>query len=344
MAKFTSISLENFTAFKNLELFFNKGINIIIGSNGTGKTHILKTLYSACSITDGEDREKTFSQKLVNVFRPYENRVGRLAHRGVKSVSSKITIKREKNSQLSAVFSNHTKSHDKMNVIGEDSWKKSNISCAYIPVKEMLSHAPGFLATMSKRELAFEEVYSDIVKRAYLPKLKGPVNSNRAKILKALQDSIEGKISTKGEFFFLKNKQGELEFTLLSEGIRKLALIWLLTQNGVLTNGSILFWDEPEANLNPSRMGEVVEVILELQRIGVQIFISTHNYVLLKEFELRKLNNDDITYISLYRDVNDEISAISEKNYQNITENKISDTLNNIYDREIDRTISKMKI
>lgn len=92
----------------------------------------------------------------------------------------------------------------------------------------------------------------------------------------------------KGETFFLKNKQGDLEFTLLAEGMRKLALVWLLIQNGTLLSGSVLFWDEPEANLNPALMGDVVEVILELQRLDVQVFLSTHNYVLLKEFDLRK--------------------------------------------------------
>ena len=32
----------------------------------------------------------------------------------------------------------------------------------------------------------------------------------------------------------LLNKQGNMEFTLLAEGIRKLALLWLLIQNGTL--------------------------------------------------------------------------------------------------------------
>lgn len=49
----------------------------------------------------------------------------------------------------------------------------------------------------------------------------------------------------------------------------------------------MLFWDEPEANLNPALMGDVIEVVLALQRLGVQVFMSTHNYVMLKELDLR---------------------------------------------------------
>ena len=38
----TKIHLENFTAFKNLDVEFSPGINVFIGANGTGKTHIMK--------------------------------------------------------------------------------------------------------------------------------------------------------------------------------------------------------------------------------------------------------------------------------------------------------------
>lgn len=344
MSKISKIDLQNFTAFRHLTTSFSGGINIIIGVNGTGKTHILKLIYAACSITDGEDKEKPFSQKLVGVFQPFEGRVGRLSHRGSRSVSSSLSVYRERNTKLSASFSNHTKDHTNLKVTGEEKWKRNGISCAFIPVKEMLSHAPGFLSMALRREIFFEDIYPDIIKRAYLPKLKGPIDTARNSVLSALQSAIEGKVVTKGEYFFLKNKQGDLEFSLLSEGVKKLALVWLLTQNGVLTNGSALFWDEPEANLNPARMGEVVDVIIELQRIGVQIFVSTHNYVLLKEFDLRLNADDEINYISLYRDEDGYIQSNAVNSYSLIEENAIAETYNSIYDREVRKSIEKLKI
>ena len=42
-----------------------------------------------------------------------------------------------------------------------------------------------------------------------------------------------------GEEFFLKNDDGDMEFTLLAEGLRKLGLLELLVRNGTLPNGSI---------------------------------------------------------------------------------------------------------
>ena len=342
MNSITGFSAQNFLAFRELDLKFNSGINIFIGGNGTGKTHLLKTIYAACSIVDGPDRERGFAQKLVGVFHPYEGRPGRLSHRGSASISSSVKVRRGR-TRISAEFSNHTQATSKVKVTGEAAWKKATASCAYIPVKEMLAHAPGFLSTTERRELAFEEVYTDIIARAFLPQLKGPTGEKRKKILSALQSAIDGKVTTKGEFFFLKNKQGNLEFTLLSEGIRKLALIWILTQNGVLTQGSTLFWDEPEANLNPSRLGEVVEVILELQRLGVQVFVSTHNYVLLKEFELRSSKGDKVSYTALFRNENGVIESDTTEFCRDLKVNRISETYSDIYDREIATSIKGLK-
>lgn len=343
MSKISRIKLENFTAFNKLDQEFSQGINVIIGANGTGKTHLLKVLYTACSVTEGEDKEKGFALKLRNVFNPYEGRIGRLARRQSSSVKAKIAVIREGGEKLSAEFSNHTNEFSQMKVMKTPSWNKQGLISAYIPVKEMLAHAPGFLATAAKREISFEEIYVDIIKRAFLPKLRGAADGDRRRLLTALQKAIDGKVITKGEYFFLKNKQGDLEFTLLAEGMRKLALIWLLIQNGTLLSGSVLFWDEPEANLNPALMGDVVEVILELQRLGVQVFLTTHNYVLLKEFDLRKKKDDQIRYLSLYRDESQDVVVSASDSYLNIDPNAIVATFSNLYDRELKRNLGDMK-
>lgn len=339
MSLLSQIKLENFTSFEILDLKLSAGINVLIGANGTGKTHLMKVLYAACAITLGEDLEKSFAQKLRNVFNPYEGRMGRLARRQTGSVKSRIVISQQGGAKLAAEFSNHTDKPDGIKVTGEAAWKKTALESSYIPVKEMLAHAPGFLATASRREIAFEEVYVDIIKRAFLPKLMGQPNADRQTLLTALQKAIDGKVVTKGEHFFLKNKQGDLEFTLLAEGIRKLALIWILIQNGTLQSGSTLFWDEPEANLNPALMGQVVEVILALQRLGVQVVMSTHNYVLLKEFDLRKKPQDKVRYVSLFRNEQGSVSSHDSDNYRSIDPNAIADTFTDLYERDMLRSL-----
>ena len=78
-----------------------------------------------------------------------------------------------------------------------------------------------------------------------------------------------------------------------------MALLWQLVKNGTLEKGSILFWDEPEANINPTYIPIIVEMLLELQRKGVQIFISTHDYMIASYFEVKKRAGDDIVFHSL---------------------------------------------
>jgi len=151
-----------------------------------------------------------------------------------------------------------------------------------------------------------------------------------------LQKAMDGKVINKKENFFLKNKRGELEFTLLAEGFRKLGLLWLLIQNGTLLSGSALFWDEPEANLNPTLMKTVVEILVKLQRLGVQLFLSTHDYVLLKEFDLAVNSEDKILFHSLFRDkTTGEIDHMACNTFQDISPNAIDDTFGSLIDRQI---------
>ena len=42
--KISSIEIENFTVFKKENLEFSESLNIVIGENGLGKTHLLKLL------------------------------------------------------------------------------------------------------------------------------------------------------------------------------------------------------------------------------------------------------------------------------------------------------------
>ena len=144
----------------------------------------------------------------------------------------------------------------------------------------------------------------------------------------------------RSEEFFLGSKRGTLEFTLLAEGLRKLGLLWLLIQNGTLTEGSILFWDEPETNLNPKLFGPVVEILLELQRQGVQIFVATHDYLILKQLDLQARKGDRVSYHALYRDDDSgDLVCNSTDSYFSIDPNAISEAFSDVYDQEIRRSI-----
>ncbi|RMH39590.1 MAG: AAA family ATPase [Deltaproteobacteria bacterium] len=331
----TRIKLERFTAFEQLDVELSPGINIFIGENGTGKTHLLKVAYAACDITK---TKASFAAKLIRTFLPYQRRIGRLVHRTGKSSRAAVEIYRG-GTKLRISFSNHATEPSSARITGKDGWTAAEIESAYIPVKEMLANAPGFLSLYELREIEFEEIYRDIILRAFRDILRGPHNDWRRNLLRIIQTDIQGKVIRKEETFFLRNKQGNLEFTLLAEGMRKLALLWLLIQNGTLLDGSVLFWDEPEANLNPKKMGTLVEILLELQRMGVQILLATHDYVLLKEFDLRMKAGDRVRFHSLYRDDHGTVRHHATEDFLHMHPNAISGTFADLYERDVQRAL-----
>ncbi|MBF0191293.1 MAG: AAA family ATPase [Magnetococcales bacterium] len=340
------IKLEKFTAFESLEVTFSSGLNILIGANGTGKTHILKVLYAACDITKSK---KSLSEKINKVFLPSGEQIGRLAKRKTVSTEGSVEVIRHVNNPPKPIairlrLSNHTKTPDKATVSGAfKQWLAHPLESVYIPVKDMMANAPGFRSLYELRDIHFEEIYADIISRASLPLLRGGVDTPRKSLLEILQKAMNGKVIQKNEEFFLKNEQGELEFTLLAEGMRKLALLWLLIQNGTLLQGSVLFWDEPETNLNPRIMKTIVEILLELQRMGVQIFLTTHDYIILKEVDLQTRPGDDILYHSLYRDPEShEIQATQTKHYLEIAHNTIDEAFGDIMDRDMVRSMGTL--
>ena len=335
----TKVKFDNFTAFETLTMQFSPGINILIGENGTGKTHIMKALYAACSVIDVQATQ-TFEQKLRSVFLP--NNIGRMVHRsrGRHSGSVKV-MRRDGNEPTERSISCQLSSLGKVEVKTLRWGDDRRNPATYIPVKDMLANAPRFRALYSEKHIHFEEVYSDIIDKALQPVPKGKPSKERVKLLDILNKSISGKVVEKNETFYLRNRWGELEFTLLAEGLRKFGLLYVLIQNETLTNGSVLFWDEPEANLNPILSETVVRILIELQKMGVQIFIATHDYVLLKEFELAANNNSELLIHTLYRDNDGIIRCSTTSDFDEVEPNAIDQAYQSLLDREINKAFVK---
>lgn len=335
----TEIRLERFTAFDKLRLPVSPGVNVFIGANSTGKTHLMKVAYSACDITK---TKLGLAEKLIRVFLPSGRSLGRLVRHKATSRRSTVEVFRD-GLKIRASFTSDDVRAESAAVTGFDDWVSNSVESVYIPVKEMLSSAPGFRSLYTHREVHFEEIYADILDRAYLPPLRGPVDPTRARLMTTLQTAMNGTVTIKNEEFFLSSKQGNLEFSLLAEGLRKLGLLWVLLQNGSLPEGSVLFWDEPETNLNPTLFGDLMEILLELQRSGVQVFLATHDYVILKELDLRKKETDRIAFHSLYRDnATGQIMCQTSDSYLDIHPNAIAEAFASLYDREVKRSLGEV--
>ncbi|WP_306589397.1 ATP/GTP-binding protein [Geothrix sp. 21YS21S-4] len=329
---FTRLEVKNFTVFNELALDLSPGINALIGVNGTGKTHLMKLLY--CLMASGH-KGTPIERKLNSVFRPSERQVSRLVRR--IQGSSECSVKASwDGTEFEIKFSN------KRNWKVEGQPPQFKGMPVYIPVKESLSFAPGFRSLYNKYDLEFEEIYYDILELAYLPPTRGIKPQKLQSILESISAAVRGTVELKGEQFFLKQRNSRLEIPLVAEGMRKLALVWQLIQNGALYNKSVLFWDEPEANLNPSMMPHLARILVDLQALGTQIFVATHNYAFLKELELARKKTTKINYYALYftgKQTSQEVSINTFNQYIQIQPNAIADEYLRIYDEELKRAL-----
>ena len=86
-----SLDIRNLTVFVEAHLRFSPQLNVIVGENGSGKSHLLKVAYAVLAASAEEGRKSTVSaptktllqtrlaEKLVTVLRPES--LGRLARR-----------------------------------------------------------------------------------------------------------------------------------------------------------------------------------------------------------------------------------------------------------------------
>ena len=317
------VSLKNFTVFKDFHLNVSSGINVIIGENGTGKTHLLKAIYSACEVT----RDLNFgATHLPDVF----------------SNIQEINLLRDKNTPHSTIRLKVDDS-DKYSQNGYLSFDKKinyyfivpeneKLNATYIPVKDMLTHSNGFLAMANTyRNFPFDKTLIDIVTKTSRWKIKNPP-ALALSILPILESMMNGEVIHENENFYIKKYNGQkIIFDVEAEGLKKIGLLWQLLMTDSIIENSILIWDEPEANLNPKFFSKIVECLFELSRQGVQIFLSTHNYIFAKYFDVLKNDSDDVQFHSLYFDSDiDGVTCESNAYFESLERNDISDAFNRL--------------
>lgn len=277
-----NVKLTGISVFKELDLNMSPGINIIIGENGTGKTHLMKMIYFAYS-----DKDYILEDKYIRKYKD------------LKYVANAIVT--YNGNETCSIQGN-----------GKKMRSKSIKDPIYIPVTEMLSHSKGFLALNSKYKIPFDPTEVDIITNAELPETREISKLNKS-VIDKISNIIDGEVVYENDTFYILKKDGfKVEFSVEAEGLRKFGLLFKLIRNGLIENGSVLLWDEPEANINPELIPTLVDILLELQSEGVQIFISTHSYNLAKYFEVKRKEKNQVLFHSLYKKGNEVLAQTEE--------------------------------
>jgi predicted ATPase len=369
----SELQLKNFAAFKEFKLEFSPKINVIIGENSCGKTQILKSIYALSKV------DKNSADRLFGLFKPHKEKLGSLYHRSGFG-DAKITIK-DSNSQSSEIsFSSKSRTHTKVSSSGLDGQclliPTKEILSLLPAVESSIVDEAGVNALFDTSvvdlcRIVLKEPSSDTgdllnsdPRAATIAQLLAKAAGGKFVIDGADHYFVAGEYKDKKplglskstqaqvyadytELTFEKNDGSETSVTMTAEGYRKIGLLQRLLDNGTLTQSGVttILWDEPESNMNPSLIKMLVECLLTLSRNGQQVIIATHNYVLLKWFDLLvdSQKGDYITYHALYRDKNKDIKIESNSNYKMISANAIADTYSELYDTEIERSLGSVK-
>ena len=300
--------VRNITVFEEIDIEFCNGINIFIGENGTGKTHLLKMLYEI-PIMRLLEYNLRVGDKTIDATRIYSNLlfVGQKEIRRGETTGVcrlyfdqsyyELTLK----SDGSNYFSGNEQ--HKLKLECDEEFAKMFSRAVFIPSKDMLTHSRGLLSMSEKysKDMPFEGTLLEIIKKAGQWKVDR-VPDIVIKILPLLEDVIEGTIVYENDTFYILKRDGsKVDFFLEAEGHKKIGLLWQLLMNESIAKGTTLIWDEPEANLNPKLVPVVAKVLLELARNDVQIFIATHDYNLMKYISILKQHDDQVAFFSLFK-------------------------------------------
>ncbi|MBU3157827.1 AAA family ATPase [Clostridium estertheticum] len=303
----TKVYLKNFTVFEEEEIAFSNGINVIIGENGTGKTHLLKSIYATCEMSKKPDTDidiisnyfkaglskGEFFTKILKplILKVYANESKLIEDK--RYLMGKVSL----NINNSKTIVSDTDEECSYEIGFPDKEQKS----IFIPPKEMLSHSKGFLALNNKYDMPFDKTYIDIITNCELPETRKNSELNK-KLLAIISKVIDGKVIYENDTFYVIKTNGlKIEFSLEAEGFRKFGVLWRLIRNGLIEKETILLWDEPESNINPELIPVLVDILIELQRDGVQIFVATHSYNFAKYFEIKRKDSDRVLYHNLYK-------------------------------------------
>jgi len=308
----SSLAVYDFMSLKNGSIKFSEGINLFIGENGSGKSQLLKLLYSVVESNNSivlENEESDYEKKriiaksLVDIFKTKQ--LGNLVNKDKKE--SKVTVDLN---TYKLSFNFRTGSKKEVDKHLED-FKQNFITkkSIFIPAKEVLSFFEGFRIMYEKKYLSFDKTYYNLCKALEEPLSK---ENKSQEIVDKLETILDGKIEIIEGSFYLVSDERKYEISLVAEGLRKVGMLSYLLSNEALDNHSVLFWDEPEANMHPRLIDDMVSFLVMLANKGMQIFISTHSPYVIESFN-NHLKRDKIKEMDIEDTEIKQLEAFSPK-------------------------------
>jgi energy-coupling factor transporter ATP-binding protein EcfA2 len=212
-----SLNIKNFTVFADASIEFSTGLNVIIGDNATGKSHLLKLGYSVMHQLSRPDKmrhgKNTLADKLSGVFKP--NSVGHLNRYGSGRQRTQITVAMDLPDTETFQFSFAKNSRTEVTIDQTISQTLSIQTPVFIPSREVLTLHPEMTALYEERFMTIDETHYDLCKALNLPKLR-KLPSALNDIIQPLEAELGGKVrmDKMGHFYLDIPKRGKVEMSL----------------------------------------------------------------------------------------------------------------------------------
>ena len=284
------IKLNNYGPLNHLEWSNIGRLNLILGENGTGKTFLLKALYCAVRTLEeyqkGDDKrsaEEILCEKLYWTFQ--SDKIGDLVTKGADG-GAKFEAKFDKQSIMH--FQWGKDATKKLTTFGNTSPRRTSNSI-FLPAKEVLSLQKVILKSREEdKSFGFDDTYFDLARALR----RIPIKTKGSTAFSIIQNGLEiffgGKIEYDENQELWQFKKGNQKFSIgvTAEGIKKFAILDTLLGNRYLDSHSMIFIDEPESALHPTAIIRFLESIHCLADKGIQIFIASHSYFVVKKLYL----------------------------------------------------------
>lgn len=311
------LEIQNFTVFGKASFDFSPGLNMLVGTNGTGKTQLLKLGYLFLrawpELTQSKQHpsqkriEAYLEERLLGLFRPERlEALRRHRAKGETRLAADVTGTAVgafgDSAQDTGPDGVPRKPYDLIWRVAlrgmagtsvEASQSPKDLSVflrdeppVFVPSKEIVSLFEGLIALFEKYEIQLDETYRDLAVAMSIPERRKP-SLLLPELLDRLKAAIGGElVLEKGRLLLHQASGREMAPHLVAEGFRKLGLLLYLVRNEIVAPGRTLFWDEPEANMNPALMRPLIEVLVALAGNGVQVVCATHSLFVLREVEI----------------------------------------------------------
>lgn len=278
------IQIENIGPIAQMDCKSLGGINLIIGPNQSGKTFLLKSLYASLKTVEMYKRgmekrteKEILAEKLYWTFQ--SESLGNIVRKSTSRLS--FMMKSSTNEEFFFSFGPSTETRV-TNV--ENTFAPRSSNTVFIPAKEIISIRRAIIELRENAQFGFEEPYADLAKsleRSY----KGRNCQNFSEARQRIDDLIGGRLEydeKKGDWKFIDKSRRTFEINMASEGVKKISILEVLLGNHYLDEESVIIIDELEANLHPAMITRLLQIIWTLSEVGVQFFISTHSYFVIK--------------------------------------------------------------